>query len=368
MEKMKKIEILNHFELLKTDIQKLTAHQNDILDGLNKSLKTLSLIEVKLNRLNKSAEKNPLGNRMISTAEEWLNSWKRNHNTGSEVEIKVGLELLLSSKLETRANIPELIKKYSISEKFNIYPNQNVSKNLIGILNLTQDDDDSGTSDIALVYQDGTRSNYSVTQWNGKLEKCMCNPSPLETYNLQKHISCLKEENVKVYNDVLKYAKENYGKTPSKEWKRKKYLPANLFIAKLANKASEEWNGFTDQERGKRLEKILDLTVSLNTKSDGIIYFNKATNKIQCVYAWNLKINLTQGMQSRSEKCYVIHYLNNNPNEIFIKTQAKYNNGVMEGLNSKSSWITKPGRPFSSWNSVVHLEKIFDMKELKYLY
>jgi hypothetical protein len=358
---MNTMDTMNQFKQLeiKTIIQKL-------IDELNTSLKTISLIEVKLNDSLQYVEKKPLVNSVISTAKEWLNSWKKNNNTGRNVEIRVGLELLLSSKLETRESIPELIEEYSIPEKFNIYPNQNVSKKVIGILNLTQDDNDCGTSDIALVYQDGTRSNYSVTEGKDKLTKCIRNPSPKETYNIQKHIEYLKKKKEKVYNDIIKFATEKYG-VPSKKWKGNKYPQVALFVEELARIASEEWNLFTFHEKKEHLLKMFDLNVFLKTKSDGIIFFDKKTKKIHCIYTWKLKINLDQCMKTRYNKGYIYHYLDNKPNEILIKTQAKYNNGVIEGLSDKSGWKLKSGNPFTSWNCVAMLENIFDMKKMKYL-
>lgn len=350
----------NAINALKTDIQACITQQNNILNELIITLDNLTLIETKLDKISTTKVHEKVHEKVITSAEEWLKSWKNNKNTGSNEEIRVGLEILLSSGLESRENIPDIIKKYSIPEKFNITIKK--ERKVLGILNLSQADDDGGTADIALVYQDGTSSNYSVTQWYGKLKKCLCNPSPMKTYNLQKHKKILEEENKNVYKNVVKIAEDKYG-APSKKWKRKKYSLVSVFTEKLARIASEEWNALSNQKKKSRLLKILDLDESMETRSDGIIYFNKTTNRIECVYDWTLKIDINQCLESSYEKCYIVHYLKSAPNEILIKTQAKYNNGVIEGLNDKSNWKTKPGRPFSSWNCVADLNKIFAIKK-----
>lgn len=126
----------------------------------------------------------------------------------------------------------------------------------IGLLNLTQNDGDGGTSDISILYQDGTKSNYSVTQWTGKVRKCIRNPSPMHLYNLQKHKKYIEKENKKVYDSAVIIAKKTHGEAPSYEWKRRKFLPVAVFTEKLARMSSEEWNEFTPYEKRSRLIKF----------------------------------------------------------------------------------------------------------------
>jgi len=57
------------------------------------------------------------------------------------------------------------------------------------------------------------------------------------------------------------------------------------------------------------------------------------------------------------------------PGNTIIKTQAKYNNGIIEGMSSKldpENWILKKSPNYlSSWNCVApKLDKIFTMTEL----
>jgi hypothetical protein len=362
MNRKKKLEIKSQLESIKSNLHESIAIQKKILDNFDKLHLSILSIERKIDSFEThDTEEYSL----ITTADEWIKSWRNNKNTGSPVEIKVGLELLLSSKLESRDKIPDIILKYSIPEMFNIYPEQ--SKKVVGLLNLTQNDEKDGTSDISIVYQDGTKTSFSVTQWYGKPEKCICNPSPMKIYNLEKYKKELEEENKTVYDSTLQLLKKNHGVLPSKEWKKKKFPPVGGFTKKLAKIASEEWNALLDQEKKIRLEKILDLDSSLKTKSNGLIYFNTKTNKIQCVYKWALKINLNDCLKSRYDKCNIIHFHIDNPNEILIKTQAKYNNGIIEGLNKKSNWVIKIGKPLSSWNCVAKLEKIFNMEKLEYI-
>ena len=381
-------ELKKQINEIRSSIQGFIVHQTALLNTLNKSLESLSFIENKLdskepNALIKSLDLSLTDDKpddkldikdkyrdLITTAEGWMKSWGRNRNTGSEAEIKVGLELLIASGLETRENIPNKIrgKKYSIPPVMSLNtPNIKVSK-ILGILNLTQKDDDGGTSDIAIIHQDGKRSNYSITQWKSStLIKCMRNPSPMKMYNLHVHRQQLEVDNKIAYSDAVEYAEEKFGKMPSKKWKNKQYKSVASFMGKLAKTASDEWGKFSKKVQMNKLSKILDLDSSMKTRSDGIIFFNKKTDKIERVYKWNLRIDLNQALKCRSDGISIIHYLDDRPDEALIKTQAKYNNGVIEGLNVRSKWKIKPGRPFSSWNCSADLKKIFNMTRVRRL-
>jgi len=271
----------------------------------------------------------------ITTCQGWKDSYINNNNTGVVYEKKTG-EYILQN-----------------------YPN------IKGLYNYSQKDNIGGTADLGILYTDGSLRKYSVTLWRGSLKKCIRNPSGTKIYGLLK-TSEIKERNTVSFKMGIKYRKEYKGKTPNKKWKRVKCPGSKHMCEFLASNGSEAWNKMSDREKRRNLGLILDLDSKLNPNSDGIIFWNKKKKCIEKIYKWGLNINLEDYLETYSEGIYIYH---GTPGNTIIKTQVKYNNGIIEGMSSKldpEKWILKKSTNYlSSWNCVApKLDKIFTMTEL----
>ena len=251
-----------------------------------------------------------------------------------------------------------------INDKYKINTNKQTikCKNIIGLYNLTQKDTVAGTADIGIVYINKTEY-YSITQCNSSLNKCICNPSG-KIYNIIK--TNLLDNMIKnYYNKALKYREDNYGKTPNKKWKRLKDCKCSIeCMSEIAKLASIEWNNFSNDDKIKKLHTILDLDNKLTPKCTGIIYFNKKTNCIKSIYNWKLNIDLNNYLNSINDGIYVYHFGDTYEKDYIIKTQVKFNNGIIEGLNDKNKWKINIGSPIGSWNCVAEMQKIFILTQI----
>lgn len=289
----------------------------------------------------------------ITSIKDWISSFEHNRNTGVKYEIKTGIIILLSSKLDTVDNVPEEYKNINI--------NSNINSNIKGIVNLTQIDDIGGTGDIGIINDIGETQYYSVTQWTKYLNKCIHNPSPTKMYGLNKVDVTSAKINKESYEMALQYRKKNKGDVPNKKWKRVMNCPgAKNMCNYSSNIGSASWNNFSKDDRLKKLHTILDLKSKTETNTDGIIYYNNTKNRIEYIYKWTLKIDLNNYLYTTNDGIYIYHYETGKDykNDWIIRTQAKYNNGIIEGISSKLLTI---GNPLSSWNSVANINKIFNM-------
>jgi hypothetical protein len=297
-------------------------------------------------------------NNLIKTIPKWVESFKFNNNTGVFEEIKSGIEILLSSGLDNYNNLPDEYK--DLLSQHHHLPNTNA---ISGLINLTQSDNIGGTGDIGIVYDDGNIEYFSVTQWSGKPVKCICNPSASSWYNLHKTLE-IEKMNDKAYNLAKKHREENYGDTPNKKWKRLNDCPGAKMMAEyLAKMGSTSWNTMDNVDKIKSLHKFLDLDAKLRPHADGIIYWNNKKKCIEHIYKWELNINIEDYLDTYSDGIYIYH---GKPDNYILKTQAKYNNGIIEGMSTKvnpDQWVIKKSTSYlSSWDVVApDLTKIFKM-------
>ena len=299
---------------------------------------------------------------VITKITDWIQTFAGNKNPGTPYEICVGISILLDAGLASREELPEEYKNIKEYKKYT---------NIKGIINLTQKDNIGGTGDIGIIFDDDSIKYYSVTQWKKKLAKCICNPTG-------KHYDISRTDETEKINDeayelALKYRKDNKGEIPNKKWKRiggGKCPGAKLMCEYLAKKASESWNKKSGQERKEILFKFIDTAKEkqnvISTNADGIIYWDTKKNIIAGIYKWTLNINLDDYLTTFNDGIYICH---GTPENIILKTQAKYNNGIIEGMSSKIShenWSPKKSSNYiSSWDCVVpDLNKIFKMEKL----
>jgi hypothetical protein len=299
-------------------------------------------------------KKNVVFRVIIKSITYWLNSFNNNNNTGVNEEKKTGIELLLRSGLDTYENVPDEYKDIRSEPPIH---------GILGIINLTQSDNIGGTADIGIKY-DNRIDYFSVTQWKGKNAKCMCNPSATKWYNVPKTPE-LEQINDKAYNLACEYRKTHKGEIPNKKWKRRGECPgAKLMATELAEVASTQWNNMDIEDKKKSLTHFLDINSKLKTNATGIIYWDNKTNCIKHVYNWKLNINIEDYLDSYNDGIYIYH---GTPDNYILKTQAKYTNGIIEGMSSKQEpeqWILKKSTKYlTSWNTVVpDLTKIFEIK------
>ena len=315
--------------------------------------KQQAILEIK-DDLDETSSKEDKNGKVITTYSEWILSFENNNNTGVKEEIKTGIWILLISGL---ANYEELDDKYK-----DIKPSSRTS-DISGVINLTQSDNIGGTADIGIKYTNGTIKYYSVTQWKKQLSKCICNPSASKWYKVEKSDE-IEKMNERAFQEAIDYRKEKFGSVPSKKWKRTPNCPGGKLMAEfLSKKASESWNRMENKEKIKSIKHFLDLNERVTTNSDGIIYWNNKTNSIEGIYKWELEIEIENYLDSYSEGIYIYH---GKPDNFILKTQTKYNNGVIEGMSSKldpKDWRPRKSSNYlTSWDVVAcDLTKIFKM-------
>lgn len=276
---------------------------------------------------------------LLSNKADWIESFKNNNNTGTAYEISVGSEML---------ELP-FVK---------------------GVYNLSQKDNVRGTGDIGILFSDGNIKYYSITQKKGKgqINKCLRNSSG-SLYGLKKNDETEKK-NTEAYDKAKSYREREKGETPNSKWKRNPKCPGTKFMCEwLAEQAVAGWNNKSASQKRADLLKILDLNSNCKPNCDGIIYWDNKNNTIHKVFDWSLKLDLTNYLDCYSDGIYIYH---GSKGDSIIKTQVKYNNGIIEGMSSRlepSKWkIRKSSQYLSSWNCIAHdLTKIFNLKEITHV-
>ena len=289
---------------------------------------------------------------IIISYKEWIESFSNNNNPGTSYEICVGLSILYGSQVCKNEPLPLTYQHIKPCNKF---------KNIKGIINLTQNDNIGGTGDIAIVFNDNTIKYYSVTQWKNKLSKCIFNPSGEKYYGVTRNVET-EQKNDEAYEMAIKYRKKN------NKWKRVSGCPGSKYMCEfLADKGSNNWNENERSERKETLEKFIDLCCGINTNTNGIIYWDSKKNSIANIYKWTFNVNLDNYLKTFSHGIYIYH--GNSLEDYILRTQVKYNNGIIEGMSSKkqqSEWVISKSKNYlSSWNcQAVDLNKIFKLELL----
>ena len=306
--------------------------------------------------------------RVTTSITDWENSYvnkngKKNKNTGVKPEIITGKLILVFSGLDTKENLG-----LHIADSNDKLKQLEIFKNVKGIINLTQDDNTGGTGDIGILYNDGTRIYYSITKpQRKKINKCIKNPSGMKFYNINKE-NFEKMDN-HYFNQAIDWLKANKGETPNAEWRKRIKHPDYNFAKKacttIAKRASDNWNQKSISERRELLLEILDIDKnSLKTNTQGIIYADE--NEIKKIIDWTLKINVEDYIHTVSEGVYIYHCKNPEDfkNTWILKTQCKYNNGIVEKKKDPEDpekWTPKKGNLFSSWNATCEIERTFNI-------
>jgi len=135
---------------------------------------------------------------------------------------------------------------------------------------------------------------------------------------------------------------------------------------KLAQAGSNAYNLLDVSTRRQILQKMLDLDKRQMPNTEGIIYWNADKNRVEKMYRWELLLDIDKYLSTYSDGIYICH---GTPDDTILRTQTKYNNGIIEGMSSKKKpeeWRPyKSNNYISSWNCVApNLEKIFRMSEV----
>jgi hypothetical protein len=298
----------------------------------------------------------------ITNIKDLIKSYDNNHNTGVKYEISAGIEILIIGKLDKKDNIP---KKYK--SDINLYKT-NIFNDIKGIYNLSQRDNCGGTGDIGIEYPNGIIDYYSITKWTNEKEKCMCNPTP-------KKYGIIKEDYKEIiktsHEKSLEYRKKNKGEKPNKKWKEVRNDPYAKQICKtIATDASNNWNVKKCDDKKEILLSFIDINKNKQPNTKGIIYSTETGIKI--IKSWKYKKNIDNCLNTISNGIFIYHCTNINDyeNTWFLKTQVKYNNGIIELPTKKASekdwdnYKIKQSHPCSSWNVTCKLERLFDMKKI----
>tara|TARA_Y100000389_G_scaffold204032_1_gene254605 strand:+ start:251 stop:1228 length:978 start_codon:yes stop_codon:yes gene_type:complete len=297
---------------------------------------------------------------MNTNITQWVDSFKNNKNTGVKEEKICGCIILCAMGLVSESQFEEYNNKSYSSKNLNRFTGGQ------GIINVTQDDTACGTSDLSAVMKDGTIKSYSVTQSKGKNKfKCMCNTSAKRTYNLEltDEIQSIIEDGFKTH---LEYMKSKCGQEPSSRWKDRKISRksncAIVICSSIAKVASSNWNKKSQNERVCILQRIFDVSEDGVPKSNGLMFVNRNHCRIDKIFNWIcLKIKLKEYIYTTAISYFVYHHSKIPENELdkinwikknfIIKTQCKFNNGIIDGLGKKD-WVPRVGNPLTSWNCV----------------
>jgi len=299
-----------------------------------------------------------MAKQIVKSHSSWIELFKGNHNTAVITEIMTGINILVLSGLDTRANIPDEYQLHSNKTAPDIFNDVN------GIINTTQDDNCGGTGDIGIVYNDGRINYFSVTKYKGSISKCIINPS-------SKHYNIIKEDHKhildKYFVDALKWLSTNHGEHPNDNWRRKRNPEATKVCKIISSIASDNWNSFTDTKKKDLLLRFMDIDEQESTNTKGIIF--STDTGITKIFNWEFsKKDFNNCLHTIYDGVFIYHCFDreNWKETWFLKTQVKFNNGIIE-LPSRAKSIPenklepKNGDLFGSWNVTCNLERVFDM-------
>lgn len=211
--------------------------------------------------------------------------------------------------------------------------------------NATQDDS-VGTGDIIAVCADGSRKTISVCDAYGNtpgdLRKCLKNPTC-------KAFGCGPQE-VAAFKAIALTARGNYATEMTARygadqaaWKRKPSQAAIEACAQVAAKTAEIFNALPAEERQERAKALLHTKLS-GTPADYLAMVS--ADWTPAFYRWDAVAPLTSSAPIlKAAGIYLfVHTAEDTPP--IAQIQVKFNNGVKSAIHS-------------SWNAVVHLERVF---------
>ena len=265
-----------------------------------------------------------------TTLNSFIDSYKGNNNPGTPAEIASGVQLIISTGLDSIKNLSESNKTWS-----SIKPNKEIGlifTGLIGIYNYTQDDTE-GKADIGVAFP-GFTWKYSITK----------------VQHLTKDLSNTGTGGIdyrKMYADLIdiQYKKALAVKI-SKGGKSGRGggidEHARIVYEKVTEHFAHHFNTWTDTKKKNFMFKGLGIDKDGILDSHGIIYSNNMG--INSIYLWKLKYSpgiyyknvFAQAGYSSDRpkpdaaKSYVNFTLEVDDDDIkIVKLQVKFNNGIV---------------------------------------
>lgn len=289
---------------------------------------------------------------------------KENHNTGNIYEIflvllflrKMGLSDtdLLTLKptldyLEGLGGGNEGISK-AVNKIKAIPPSSKLmfdGKKVVDLKNLTQDDD-TGTADISLVFDDGTSVGISITEGPGKITSAGLNKvitnAGIDRMGCTQDIQAIRLlEQSLTKADKDKYCEEKYGSDRTKWPKKPKFPEAIRVQSEVATLLSIRMDALSEEEKRNIMNDILCIS---KMPADYIAFVNKKTYTVTLYKIKGCNIEKDTWIPKiKSEGVWLKTYTG----EILVsKSQVKYNNGV--------------GTSIRKVNIGAYLDRIFKME------
>ena len=270
-----------------------------------------------------------------TTLNSFINSYKRNNNTGTRAEIAAGVQLIISSGLDSIQNLDKSIENWEIWEK--IKPKRELGMmfmGMIGIYNYTQDDN-AGKADIGVAFP-GFTWKYSITK-SAHLEKDLSNIGTQGIKYNEMYKELIREQYIK----ALPIKIERGGRRPGRIDQH-----ARIVYEKATEHFADHINKWPEEKKKEFMFKGLGITNEGKLDSDGIIYSDDTG--INFIYLWKLKYDppdiyyknlfAQAGWHSGNSKPTgdaAKSYVNlsiklGGVDNIFIRIQVKFNDGLVE--------------------------------------
>ena len=274
-----------------------------------------------------------------TTLNSFIDSYKGNKNSGTPEEIATGVQLIISTGLDSIKNLSEKNKKWSA-----IKPKKELGvmfMGMIGIYNYTQDDN-VGKADIGVAFP-GFTWKYSITNLS-PFSKTLGNTGTDGVNYNKKYYDLIEEKYKKAL--AIKIAtggKSGRGRGPDEN--------ARIVYERATEHFADRFNKRSDEKKKKFIFKGLGINKEGILDSHGIIYSNNMG--INFIYLWELKYNpdvyynnvytyagyLSDRPKRGAVKSYVIFTLEVDNDDIeIIKLQVKFNDGIVEHKLKGVAW------------------------------
>ena len=225
---------------------------------------------------------------------------------------------------------------------------------VIGLRNVTQDDNDGGTGDIVLCLASGRELAVSIfagkVKRDGAIEKCLSNPTCSRYGCTDTDVAAFKGIAAAAVPEYKKEMTLKYG-ADEEAWNRKPSAAAVKACSAVAAATAARFNALPAAER---LARFQDLTRCSNggKPADMLCVVNPNCKKYALFNIVKSNIGATaSGVSVRADQFWL--YMTVDGQEVG-KTQVKFNNGVYH--KGKTSSI------ISSWNASCYMNKVFTLE------
>ena len=224
---------------------------------------------------------------------------------------------------------------------------------VIDLQNATQDDS-VGTGDIIAICADGSRKTISIcdayADTPGDLRKCLKNPTCKAFGCGEADIAAFKATATAARAAYVAEMTRDYG-TDQALWKRKPSDAAREACSAVAIQTATVFNALSAEERRQRVKALFHS--NLDKPADYLAMVR--SDWTPTFYRWDVASTAVPDSAEpvvRASGIYLLIYLSPDPTASPVaQVQVKFNNGVNSAIHS-------------SWNAVVHLERVFTLSAL----